>query len=95
MGPADENPMTETFDERPAALDVGRHAGNDDEELAYLGGIRISQHRRARMRRFPELAVFGVILRKNLPYARRRFANATSAAATIAAISASQRQFRQ
>jgi hypothetical protein len=70
MGPADESPMTEIFDERPAALDVGRHAGNDDEELAYLGSIRISQHRRARMRRFPELAVFGVILRKNLPYAR-------------------------
>jgi hypothetical protein len=58
MGPADESPMTEIFDERPAALDVGRHAGNDDEELACLGGIRISQHRRARILRFPELAVF-------------------------------------
>ena len=43
--PTDESLLPEIVDERPAALDVGRCSGHDDEELACLGCIRIAEHR--------------------------------------------------
>ncbi len=41
-----KRPLSETVEERPATLDIGRVSGGDDEELARLGGIRISEDRR-------------------------------------------------
>ncbi len=38
--------LSETVDERLAALDIGWNAGGNDKELARLGGIRIPEHRR-------------------------------------------------
>jgi predicted transcriptional regulator len=41
-----EGPLSETVEDGLAALDVGRVARGDDEELTPLGGLRISEHRR-------------------------------------------------
>jgi len=38
--------LSENVQDRLAALDIGRGAGSDDEELARLGGIRIAEYRR-------------------------------------------------
>ena len=46
IGTDHECPLSETVEERLAALDIGRGAGGDDEELARLGGVRISKDRR-------------------------------------------------
>jgi len=46
IGADDEGFLPELVQQRPAALDVGRGAGGDDEELAGFGGVRIAEHRR-------------------------------------------------
>ena len=47
IGADHKRPLSETVEDRLAALDIGRCAGGDDEQLARLGGIRISEHRRS------------------------------------------------
>src|SRR5260370_13273091 len=46
IGSDHERLLPEIVDERPTALDIGCDAGDNDEELARLGGIRISEDRR-------------------------------------------------
>src|SRR5882757_5515186 len=45
IGADNEGLLSEIAEERPAALDIGRNPGHNDEQLACRGGIRISEHR--------------------------------------------------
>src|SRR5262249_30720135 len=41
----DKGLLPEQVQQRPAALDIARSAGSDDEELAGLGCVRVTEHR--------------------------------------------------
>jgi len=47
FGPDHKCPLSDTVEDRLAALDVRGDAGGNDEQLARLGGIRIPEHRRS------------------------------------------------
>ena len=47
VGADHKSALSETVEDRLAALDIGRDASGDDEQLARLGSIRISEHRRS------------------------------------------------